>query len=637
MHRIVLVWSFLVYSSAFLCSSSGVQARKLNTMQRYEKTLVQWALRQVKLQRDPHPEGKQIQKILIVRANVISAFDPWPNLVNIFHIKTRDSIIRRELLVQEGQIWKKQFIAESERNLRRLSILTTAQAIACKAKRSDQVILLIVTKDIWSLRLSTGFNFSGTVLRELAFYPMEMNLAGLAKQLGLIIRIQQLDLSNFSIRDKITLGQFYYDPRLFGTRLSLYQEFNLYLNGAVPCGGQKGQQKDIWCPTQEAGMPNGLKARLQLRRSLFSLSTRWGFVINAQYNSSQVRGYRQNDPQKPIPFGERPGLSIRTVHFKRRDGTVESVPYVYNTRTFIANAGVTYSIGYRTKHNFSASGGLAWYNFSLPSNFAFDDQIRRQFMRFSLPQTESYAYLSFGYSFSSSRFLRLRNVNLFGLSEDFAVGPSFTLGIRPSIDLLNSNQPYVVLSSSIGYSWDLHKNLLYLNASAQTRWQPHSYEIGLAGPWLNSFVSASVYGVTRPLLLGRFFARTSLIIRDNNIDNAVSGLGNNSGLRGYADGQFSGQNKLQINVEYRTFPINLWTLHLGLVAFYDGGALWGGRDPNAPSQQLPFLYRHSVGLGIRALFPQFSKSVIRIDMGVPLGKDRGPFLTWFSITFGQVF
>lgn len=632
-------WGLLLW---LVCSSTGTWsgdalARKLNTQERYEQTMVEWGLQQAKLKRDRFPQGKVIERVVIIRANVIAPFDPWPKIINIIHVKTHESIIRQELLIKEGQKWKQRLVSESERNLRRLTILTTARTVACLSSDPNKVILLVVTKDLWSLRFSTSFTFSGAVANVLGFYPMEVNLAGFGKQLGVYLSFSQFDFSTFGVRDRAVVGQFYNDPRLFGSRIQLYEELALYLNGSVPCGGAIGGQSDVWCPAQPEAAPIGVYARLDLSRSLFSLATRWAFGFSAVFQMRQNRSFRQNDPAQDIPPGERPGLSLRTVLFEHSDGQLRAVPFAYDSRSFVSSAGVTYSLGYRVKHDFSASTGVSWYSFAPPENFPFDDEIRRQFVSLSLPRSESYAFVQFRYGMRTTRFTRVRNIRLFALSEDVGLGPSVSLSVRPTADLQYDTQQYIVLAGSASYTWNLGGNFLSLGISGGTRWQPRSNEIGIPGPWLNNYFQANITHVSPILWIGRFVAQSYVYLRHNNIDNAFSGLGNNAGVRGYPDGVFAGQNKFQANVEFRTLPLNFWTLHVGLVAFYDGAALWGGRDPNQPSQALPLLYRHSVGVGIRTLFPQFSKSVMRIDMGIPLMPEGAPPQTWFSITFGQFF
>ncbi len=98
----------------------------------------------------------------------------------------------------------------------------------------------------------------------------------------------------------------------------------------------------------------------------------------------------------------------------------------------------------------------------------------------------------------------------------------------------------------------------------------------------------------------------------------------------------SEKNLLVVNAEYRSLPINFFTLHLGFVLFYDGGAVYGGPDPRDPTREQPFVYRQTLGLGIRALFPQFDREVLRVDFGFPMSGDAGEVGTWFSVSFAQV-
>ena len=78
-------------------------------------------------------------------------------------------------------------------------------------------------------------------------------------------------------------------------------------------------------------------------------------------------------------------------------------------------------------------------------------------------------------------------------------------------------------------------------------------------------------------------------------------------------------------------------MHLGFAIFYDGGSVYGGQDPLNPNRELPFIYRHSIGLGLRALFPQFDRETFRADFGIPLSSNSGQPGTWLSLSFGQAF
>ena len=65
-----------------------------------------------------------------------------------------------------------------------------------------------------------------------------------------------------------------------------------------------------------------------------------------------------------------------------------------------------------------------------------------------------------------------------------------------------------------------------------------------------------------------------------------------------------------MNLEYRSRPIELASVHLGAAAFYDVGDAFDGFDNLHP--------KHAVGVGLRALFPQIDRVVLRLDVGFPI-------------------
>jgi hypothetical protein len=104
-------------------------------------------------------------------------------------------------------------------------------------------------------------------------------------------------------------------------------------------------------------------------------------------------------------------------------------------------------------------------------------------------------------------------------------------------------------------------------------------------------------------------------------------LGGSNGLRGAEAEQYAGSNLALVNLEYRTLPVEILTLHVGLVLFLDAGAAF----PQSP-------WVHSVGVGLRFLFPQFDRETARIDFGYVFDEPGGPrpLYRYFSASFGQV-
>ena len=162
-------------------------------------------------------------------------------------------------------------------------------------------------------------------------------------------------------------------------------------------------------------------------------------------------------------------------------------------------------------------------------------------------------------------------------------------------------------------------------------------------PWVDGQFAARIKNISPLLWIGRLHVEVSLLYRHNDQDNSKSNLGGestraaggsffdigNGGLRGYPAEFVRGPHLFRANIEYRSKPINLWTIHGGFVLFYEGGSVFGNGES--------FDYLHSVGLGVRVQLPQFDKDSFRLDFGVPLTSGAGDIGTWISLSFGQVF
>ncbi len=141
----------------------GASAERLDVLRRYEEALVQDALDKTGLVLDPMPEGKTIEHVVIVANKVILPGDfplsrkiPWTWL-NHLHTRTRDYVIARELLFHVGEPLRPDLLEESGRNLRQFFILSVARIVVARGSTPDKVVVLVVTKDQWTLRLNTNF------------------------------------------------------------------------------------------------------------------------------------------------------------------------------------------------------------------------------------------------------------------------------------------------------------------------------------------------------------------------------------------------------------------------------------------------------------------------------------------------
>ena len=104
--------------------------------------------------------GKKIRNIAIERLNVFGANINDPainepkkieNLLNKTHVNTREFIIRNNLLFSEGDTISPLTLSDNERILRQLPYIDDARIIVMYLFQKMNLILLCLTKDVYSL------------------------------------------------------------------------------------------------------------------------------------------------------------------------------------------------------------------------------------------------------------------------------------------------------------------------------------------------------------------------------------------------------------------------------------------------------------------------------------------------------
>lgn len=102
-----------------------------------------------------------IRKIVIHRHEIFNTglkeFQKFPfPLVNKLHIKTKSSVVYRELLFQAGEPIDYDLLAESERNLRALQFIGEASVAPVRVKK-DSVDIIVTVADQWTTVLGTKY------------------------------------------------------------------------------------------------------------------------------------------------------------------------------------------------------------------------------------------------------------------------------------------------------------------------------------------------------------------------------------------------------------------------------------------------------------------------------------------------
>jgi hypothetical protein len=176
------------------------------TLGRLERESLDDALAAHGLTVDTAPGGKTIGQIHIVNQEVFSRRDWWFQWFNHFHRTTRDYMLERELLFRPGQPYEQSLIEESTRYLQappplvisgrtlyqpELSSVVVILPVAPRSGQPGEVDVLVVTRDVWSLRFNTDFEHQEGTLLRLNTSLSENNLFGLRKRVSFLFDLYQ--------------------------------------------------------------------------------------------------------------------------------------------------------------------------------------------------------------------------------------------------------------------------------------------------------------------------------------------------------------------------------------------------------------------------------------------------------------
>jgi hypothetical protein len=600
--RISMAWVFrcaLVFTLWALFSVGKAGAQKPEIFAQYEEQLIKKSLALHGLELDPAPEGKQIEQIYIDAKDIILPGDlplnsklPW-TMLNRLHWRTRDYIVAQELLFAVGERYQRDLIEETERNLRGMFILAVAKVVAVRGSAKDRVGVLVVTKDRWTLRLNTNFLIDGTTLDNLSMSIAESNLLGRNKQATIEF---SLDPGRYGV------GASYSDPRIWSSRhaATLYGLF--YLN-------------------RQSGQLEGGLLQFSVGRPLFSLRTRLSWQANVSYLQDIARFFA----------GETIALT--------QIGT-QQLPTIYTRQNLLGNLQITYSDGLKTKANLTFAMRVVSNVYGLPSDFpTVSSSVRAAYVATVLPRSESWAGPVVNFETFTPHYIKLRNINTFALTEDFLLGPHLIAEVHFASHVFGLPSDFVEGFAIFNHLTYWHDNLFDYGSSLAARMQySTAAAAGYGTPFVNESVTAYVREVTPrfgPLRL-HIYGTVQLLYRD--LNNTRLTLGSDNGLRGYEPRFFQGNDMYHVNVELRSLSLNLWTIHVGGVVFYDGGDAPAGFNVyDRYGNYLMAGFHQDAGFGVRILLPHFNYDVLRLDLGFPFETPSGGYVPNFSVAFGQAF
>jgi hypothetical protein len=552
-----------------------------------ERGSVETALAARGLSIDPAPDGKIVGAVQVLNLDVFQPSDgsllQW---FNHFHRTTREGHLRRESLLQPGMAYDPLLVEETLRNLRNRAsyaandppVTGIAAMVPVQATAPGTVDLLIVTRDVWSLRFNTGYDYQPGYLINLSTSLSENNLFGWRKQVAVAYTMTPMYMM---------VGPNYFDPNLLGTRLRLIAAFY-----------------EIWdrkLGEIAAGPHQGSSSRLRIEYPFYALANRWGGFVdgtNTSYLYRSIGGTDGKTLQWFNPDTSKCEPPPSQDYANPATGVDANAACAYHLHTAAIRSGVTRAVP------------RAWLvqRFTLGNEFGlvrptlspdFPDQLRAQYTSYRYyPVGERTSALYLQYDAFTPRYRTYRNLETYDLGEDQRLGPSVTMKFGRASTLLGSERDFFTFQT------DAHVNLA-LGGGFQTvgaSWRSRRYSEG----WSDQLVKGELYAAT-PMLRGavRLVASGTLgFMVDNQLRRFVY-VGAVEGLRAYPVNAFLGQDYYLAHLELRSSALPVWSTRLGGVVFADAG------DAADSWHQLGLF--SDAGVGLRLLIPQLNVEPLRCD------------------------
>lgn len=542
----------------------------------YERGVIERELRRSGLSIETRPEDKLITEVELVRLDVFDETDPVPKFFNVFHATTREAVIRRELLFAEGERFDARRIDETARNLRLLRQLSLVLIVPLTTGQPRTVRILVITKDVWSLRLNSDFELAGRQLNYLLLNPSEENLLGTHASVGGIFAL---------LPHTYSAGIVLSHHRVFGSRLAGSLAYNRVFN-------------------RDTGEGEGSYGRFVYGLPQYSAEQAWAFTTGV---------YWSDLPQRvSVKTRAEPGRSL----------------FLYDAERYVGGTEVKRSFGLTQKLDlsFGVEAVRRAYRGHVPLDA--EPEAAREFLgqvpigdtRISpFVQLESYR----------NQFLKTLELETLGLQEDYRLGHEALLRIYPASSDLGSSRDLLGMLAGVSYTLALGDGLARAVASARLEYARERKH--------QSLFDVSLRLASPRLGFGRVIFDGLLLDRGFNPLNRRYAIGGDDRLRGYPPGNAAlaggesqrGADVVVINTEFRSSAIDVWSAQCGMAAFYDVG--------DAADGLTELKLKQSVGVGLRMLFPQLNRVVFRADWALPLSRGYQPLPGSLFFTFEQAF
>ncbi len=544
---------------------------------------------------DPQPWGKTIGHVVVVDEDVFAEKN-WLQFFNIFHYRSRPNRVREELTIQAGEVWDQTRVEESARRLHDPLYSSVVALLPVATSDPNQVDLLVVTRDLWSLRLNTQYTFQQGALTNLALSLSENNFLGTRDVVAVGFTMDQ---------GAIAIGPTFLDKDLFGSHVNLNVSASEIITRTADKIFDPTTNSLVTDTADPAGIEDAHKlhsegeaASLALSRPLWSLATQWGAGTSASYSNQIARSF----------------TGVHGDAFELFTDPGSGLPYEFRYQTWSVNANAVRQWGHDYKQSLTLGYTVSDQRPSLLPSFAnIDPSITSQFVADVFPRTELISQPYVTYSIYQPRYRILRNVQTYDLAEDLQVGPSASATLAQGLTALGGDFTFTRPTVSAGWTFLVGRDgFITPSAGASMR-----FEQAAPNGWnsIDNSGDVALHVATPNFPRFRVVGYAELDTEWHNTQNQYYAIGSDSGLRAYNVAEFRSARDANARrfigqLELLTTPVPIWVFRAGAVAFYEvGGA----------SNTLPTLALYNdVGVGLRLLVPQLNRDVFRVDVAFPL-------------------
>jgi hypothetical protein len=502
---------------------------------------------------------------------------------NRVHVRTREGVIRRELLFREGDCYVPALLEDSERILRSLSFIADADVFAIRQPDGTHHVV-VETRDEWSIRLEPQWDNDNGGMALTGLELREDNLLGSGQRISAYLKQYQ-------------------GERVYGAEVGTRQLFHTLLDAELGV----------------AKTPVGVSVVQRLAYPFRGENGRWAFRQQIEHLERNFEIF--------VPREDGPGVRRRF--------------FAESRRTF--DVGTVMRIGRRgslTLFGLAVAGEWTEY----PRDYLSTDGGGDQPMSLQIEPVEPPPTVTGLDTLSSVRvvflagqrnvyFQRRRALDAVRGTEDVRLGVEAEIAVGRSLSAFSDDDD---LKIDVGFSLagaPVRSVVAGVRATASGRRDYGAREGQFE--WRSVFGQADGWAYWRPSEASRhtFVAAASVVGGWRTTVPFQLTLGNRAGLRGFPTHAYPGERRWVATVEHRAYLGWPYArlFDLGTALFVDAGQMWAGGDTFGVDSPLAA----SVGAGLRLAFPPGSRRTYRLDVAVPLTRGYSARDVVFTFGVGQ--